>query len=78
MDTDHRGEGEREGCKGPWGRFGDPSSASRCSSCQVSGQKPAAGKTNRPILHVNGNAASSHFPSIYFWVLLERKKKRSK
>lgn len=39
-------------------------------------QKPAAGKTNCPILHANGNPAPSRFPSIYFWVSLEGKKKK--
>lgn len=40
-------------------------------------QKPAARKTNSPILHANGNPAPSRFPSIYFWVSLEKKNIKS-
>lgn len=52
-----------------------PAPPAAASPCQVWEQNPAAGKINSPILHANGIPTPSRFPSIYFWALLEKKKK---
>lgn len=77
-----RGQSQFGGCPHPAAPSQHPALPPAASPCHVSKlqtleQKPAAGKTNSPILHANGNPAPSRFPSIYFWVLLEKKKKKN-
>lgn len=72
------------GVRRGWGCLGDcphPAAPSQHQPClplpapaRPGSRTQLRGKINSPILHANGIPAPSRFPSIYFWVSLEKKK----